>query len=486
MPITFELCKFLITLNNFNEYSFVIVQDSVFVLLELNKKHFKSPKNIIELGFEFVEDTTSFRKSYDVDLMALSYDPITNSFVTCVIEEKLTKSQKKELEEWSDLETTHFPFFISQQKNQQQRLHDLMMLLLMSIETKQTLFDNPIWISKINRQVQNSKLEKLRSNTISQSKKEEAKSIYYKSKIFETDLTIDLYAKLFREMELLARLIISLNLTSIPSICSNIEQNISFSDIYDFYMNNPVSIIKKRIYNKNIANKLNMSNKERKIVHQVYDIELNLIDNCFTILPDLFKLTYNIRNNYFHTSLWFPNIPMETYSNVEKGNLLHLEGYSYQFILPKQKKLSNNKFQFYNLASGILFTHELTFFIHAINVIQRIIVNYFLVCLQRDQKLLEVSISSHSEKLITKYKEIVQRHYSPLEIGIEVDSRNKQLNLDDFKFQKGIHEKIKKFNRNFNPIFQKNKKVDKKKQLKVKQSLHIADTNETYDENNRL
>ena len=97
-PITFKLKEFLLSSGVFCDTSYVISNNHLFLLFNLNSEKFSQPVEIIRFGFLFVQNTEKFGEDNDIDLMPLSFDTQSKKFVMSVIGEKLTKENLNLLE----------------------------------------------------------------------------------------------------------------------------------------------------------------------------------------------------------------------------------------------------------------------------------------------------------------------------------------------------------------------------------------------------
>ncbi|MBA7532816.1 hypothetical protein ES705_25046 [subsurface metagenome] len=372
--------------------------------------------------------------------------------------------------------------FNKQHKDQRKIFHDLLIILRMSIEqAKKPVFDKTIFIARIVRDLQDRHLKFIEKNDLEAIEKEKYKNAYINLKIFETDMTIDIIAKVFRELELLARLLMSLDETDIEDIIELIESGKGFRVMTDFYKNKPIDKILKKLYGVDRLKELNLSKKETSTVHELYDTQKELLEDMFDIIIPFYDFSYNIRNNYFHNALWFPHTALDQYQVEEKDNVMHKIGYGMLFSLPKEKRLKNEFIQFDLFCSGIDFIEQLCYLGHGIIAFEKRIVDFYLTNLLRDQILIESAIGQVPEKLLNSFKKLVGKHYETVDLGTKIDQEQTDMTL--VNKQENLFKQIKTFNRKYSPVYNRKKNIEKKETVRVNQKLHLIEKEENNGKN---
>lgn len=331
----------------------------------------------------------------------------------------------------------------NQPKNQKKAFNDLLILLRDAIErAKEPIFDYTMHIMRTIRKVQEKALQN-----------EESLEIYEKLRSYETDNTIDIISKIFREMEVLANLVRSFELDKINDKIQLIKEGkgLSYKDIQIFYKEDPSKILFENIYNISILGIYSINSGEKKVIQEIYEEEKNMIKELFQVLGNFHSLAEEIRNNYFHNALWVPLPEMEEEINKRQKNLYFDKGYSFLFIQLKKGKLANYRLNYDIYYSGIRFIDQLCLLGQAIITLQIVIIDQYLVNLRRDQRLVEVLFSAKALQKSKDYQKIIDKYFKETILTMEINPE--QTKESRHEKQQGSLKEIEVFNRKYHPRY---------------------------------
>ncbi len=357
--------------------------------------------------------------------------------------------------------------FSKQQKNQKQVLNDLLVLVQYAIEkSKIPIFDAYLEFSNLYRQEQD-KLIELMNKDETEENKDSLDKRYFWLKLLETDQSIDVISKVFREIEMLMNLIYSLQEENIKKKTKIIENGLDYSDLISFINNSPEKLMFEYIYNIANLDEFSLSEEELRFVHQVYDWEREFLSSLFSHIPKFCRFAIQIRNNYFHKAMWIPELHIEEISHNQKENVMHKAGHSIPYLIPLSRRMENNVIKYSENLSGIRLTKSLILFVNAVLVTQQIIINYYLTNLHQDQRFVELLVTNKSNQHHKKYHNICKNYCEYVDIKVEINSYRGQVNNENFQHQMQLLKEIENFNETFHPKFLKNRKKGGK-QTKVK------------------